>query len=511
MTALPPPTGRPSDRHDPDAAHPGQRRLSPPSLGDRGARSGRLLSRRTFLLGAGGVVIVAGGVSAWAASGQGSTSVPAAPGDGSDDGSRPPSTSSAPSASTASTASTASSAPALPSPDVPVSIANGDTSVVTPSDRVLVVVQLTGGNDALNTLVPTAGAYHDLRPTIALADDSLITIGGTNEYGLHPALAPLVPSLEAGRLGIVAGIGFPDPDRSHFAALDMWWSGAPDVTSRTGWLGRWLDSIATTGGQQGRADPAAQAAVLQAVGLGGSVPALLADTTTAIGVNDIARFGLPTDDHAFIDAWASMAESHEAARHATEVFSDLAMLLSAEDGAASERASSESVIDRLAVAAELIVSEPGVRVVHVTLNGFDTHAGQLDAHAGLLGELATGIASFRQRLADAGQSQRVLLITTSEFGRRAAENGSGGTDHGKAGVQFVVGDAVATGASGSGGTVFGTIDPRSSGLQDGDLRPVVDPRSMYASALDWLGADVTGEIADQVLGLAAPRLPFLAV
>jgi uncharacterized protein (DUF1501 family) len=367
-------------------------------------------------------------------------------------------------------------------------------------DRVLVVVQMSGGNDALNTLVPVTGRYHDARPTIGLADDALLALAGDATYGLHPALAPLAPSLDAGQLGVVAGIGFEQPDRSHFAALDMWWSAAPASTFRNGWLGRWLDATADI--------PGAELDVLRAVGLGGAVPALRAELTQAIGVNEIERFVLPSGNDALIEAWASLAAAHTSAREAIEVFAGLPTL-GAPAGApptpgGTALGSGETVIDRLVAAAELIIAEPGVRVVHVSMTGFDTHAAQLDTHARLLGELATGIAAFRQRLAEAGQSQRVLLVTTSEFGRRVAENGSSGTDHGKAGVQFVVGDAVDTTGAGA---VFGTLDPDD--LADGDLRPVVDPRSLYATALDWLGADAAGATADGVLGAVYERLPFV--
>jgi uncharacterized protein (DUF1501 family) len=371
-----------------------------------------------------------------------------------------------------------------------------------------VVVQLSGGNDALNTLVPVTGTYHDLRRSIGLADDTLLALPGDTGFGLHPGLAPLVPLLDAGQLGIVAGIGFGQPDRSHFAALDMWWSAAPDDTFRTGWLGRWLDTTATTG-------TGAELDVLRAIGLGGAVPALRADATRAIGVNEIDRFVLPAGDAALIEAWASLTGSHESARAATEVFAGLAGATGSAGAAGSSPGSGdaaggaspgsgETIVDRLAAAADLIVTEPGVRVVHVTMNGFDTHSAQLDTHASLLTELAAGIAEFRRRLTDAGQWHRALLITTSEFGRRAAENGSSGTDHGKAGVQFVVGDAVATAGA---GVVFGALDPGD--LVDGDLRPVVDPRSLYATALDWVGADTNGTIADGVLGATYERLPFI--
>ncbi len=486
MTTLPPPSmtspGGPPPQRPPELAYLiAPRRLHP-------------VSRRSLILGAGGLVVSAGGIAAWMRAGR------------SDSRTTPPSmqagadTPMATDASSANeTGSTSATSTSLPDPAAPV------------ADRVLVVVQMSGGNDALNTLVPIVGGYHDARPTIGLADDTLIALPGDSTYGLHPALGALTPHLNAGRLGIVAGIGFAEPDRSHFAALDMWWSAAPGETFRSGWLGRWLDLHAP-----GSIEPD----TLRAIGLGGAVPALKADLTNVVGVNELDRFALPHTDAALLDAWSTLSPSHADARTATEAF--LAIVSSGtatSTGRDPSAGTDETVIDLLVAAAELIITQPAVQIVHVTMGSFDTHAAQLDTHLRLLGELAAGIAAFQQRLVDAGQSHRVLLLTTSEFGRRVAENGSSGTDHGKAGVQFVIGDAVRTGEvpgevpgggpgrSGGAASVFGTIDPTD--LVDGDLRPVVDPRSLYATALDWLGADPSGATADIVLGSRYERLPFL--
>lgn len=474
MSPLPPP-----DSHTPS--------LPPPRPPEPMTARPTPVSRRALLLGAGGLVITTGGVAAWLASGSGRSGSPS---------SAP--ASSAP-ASAVPTATMPVPDPSVAAPTTAPTVASVPTAATPSTDRVLVVVQLSGGNDALNTLVPVVGSYHDARPSIGLADESLLAVPGDTALGLHPALAPLAPYLDDGRLGVVAGVGFEQPDRSHFAALDMWWSAAPGETFRSGWLGRWLDQAA------GAAfDPAA---LLPAIGLGGAVPALRAERVQAIGVGEIDRFVLPAGDPALVDAWAGLGGAHTAARLATDVFAELAAAASATTTAAGSPTSSpgdgDRVTDRLAVAAELIVTRPDVRVVHVTMGSFDTHSNQLDTHAGLLGELADGLAAFQRRIDEAGLADRVLVITTSEFGRRVAENGSGGTDHGKAGVLFVLGGAVRT----EGTAVFGSIDPGD--LVEGDLRPVVDPRSAYASALDWLSIDATGAIADTVVGTGFERLPFL--
>ncbi len=494
MTTLPPPSmtspGDPPLQRPPEPAY-----LTAPSRL-------HVMSRRSLILGAGGLVVSAGGVAAWMRAG------------GSDSRAMSPSASPsmparavAPLTTDPAAGPVATSGGSNPAPDPAAPIAPGVPNTAPARDRVLVVVQMSGGNDALNTLVPIVGGYHDARPTIALADDTLIALPGDPTYGLHPALGALTPHLHAGRLGIVAGIGFPEPDRSHFAALDMWWSAAPGQTFRSGWLGRWLDL-----GTPSSIEPD----TLRVIGLGGAVPALKAERTNAVGVNELDRFALPRTDMAMLDAWSALSPSHAEARTATDAFVAIASgATTAAGGQDPSAGMGESVIDRLVAAAELIVTQPAVQIVHVTMGSFDTHAGQIETQARLLGELAAGVAAFQQRLVDAGQSHRVLLVTTSEFGRRVAENGSSGTDHGKAGVQFVLGDSVRTGAvpgGVSGGvsgdvSVFGTIDPTD--LVDGDLRPVVDPRSLYATALDWLGVDPSGAAADIVLGSRYERLPFL--
>ena len=476
MSTLPPPSGPTGP------SLPPQRPPEPVS----GAHPS--VSRRALLLGAGGLVITTGGVAAWLATGSsrsGSASSPASSGP----------TSGPTSAPTSAPTSTV----LVPDPAAPAPTTSAPAPTMAVSDRVLVVVQLSGGNDALNTLVPVVGGYHDARPSLGLADDSLLVVPGDTALGLHPALAPLAPFLDDGRLGVVAGVGFEQPDRSHFAALDMWWSAAPGQTFRTGWLGRWLDlAAADSTGAAGSASPA----LLPAIGLGGAVPALRAERVQAVGVGEIDRFVLPAGDPALVDAWAGLGGAHRAARLATDVFAELAAATTGDDDGSAPGAG-DRVTDRLAVAAELIVTRPDVRVVHVTMGSFDTHANQLVTQAGLLDELAQGLAAFQQRIDEAGMSDRVLVITTSEFGRRVAENGSGGTDHGKAGVLFVLGGAVRT----EGTAVFGSIDPGD--LVDGDLRPVVDPRSAYASALDWLSDDPSGAVADTVVGSGFERLPFL--
>ena len=339
---------------------------------------------------------------------------------------------------------------------------------------VLVVVQLSGGNDALNTVIPLDGRYHDLRPSLGIADDQLVALKGENRVAFHPALQPLVPLWEAGQLAVLPQIGFAADSRSHFESLAAWWTASPEHRETTGWIGRWLDA---TG--------AAADNPLAAIALGGgAVPALRAEHAQSTAVNDLGRFRLPNASLA--DAFAAsaqpvsteplLAQAQSAVSAATRAVGLLSNATSSSP--ASDDDATGPLTQGLATAADLIAHDLGTRVVLVSASGFDTHANQAAEHERLLGDLATGVASFFTALDANGHADRVLLLTTSEFGRRAQENGSDGTDHGHGGVHFVAGRSIH-------GGVHGDVD--LGHLVDGDLAASVDTRSLYAAGLDWLG------------------------
>lgn len=382
--------------------------------------------------------------------------------------------------------------------DVPTPTIVTTTSVplgLVPDDRVLVVVELNGGNDAINTLPPSTTAYHDLRPTLALADDVLVD-AGFDGHALHPSLAPMVPLLDAGVLAVIAGIGWDDPDRSHFASMDRWFR-ADRVNEPYGWLGRWLDTLDTDLGALGAVALGTNNELLNGAQRGGTLITATDAFRLPPGLSnrDLRALTEPiSDDPSIAAAQRAFAE----AIGATTEFDPIADAVRA---VASSDASGYGPVDGpfstgLAVAAELILADTDTRVVSVSGSGFDTHADQLDTHADLLGDLADGLVAFWATLEAAGQADRVLLVTTSEFGRRAAENGSGGCDHGAAGVAFALGRTVTPG-------LHGGIELND--LLDGDLRPVFDPRSMFTGCLDWLGADV-----DKILGSRYEDLDWLA-
>lgn len=377
----------------------------------------------------------------------------------------------------------------------PATSASGAASL----SKVLVVVQLSGGNDGLNTVVPVTGRYHDLRPTLGLADADLVALEGLAGYGLHPSLAALAPVWAAGELAVVSGIGYPDNTRSHFAALDSWWSATPGQPSTTGWLGRWLDATAPDGDP----DP------LRAVTIGRGSPALRAERSPSTTIVDPSGFALATprgvDPDGLAAAFlrcATPAVGQDlrtaAQRSVATTFDVLGRVADADLGtagatfqrpapAAGEYVSGD-VTTGLSAAANLIGHDLGTRVILVDAGGFDTHANQADTHQRLLADVAGGVAAFQRAVEASGHADEVLLVTTSEFGRRASENGSG-TDHGNGGTSFVIGAGVRRALVGS---------PDLAHLDDqGDVASTIDVRSLYAAALDWLGGPT-----DAVLGEA---------
>jgi uncharacterized protein (DUF1501 family) len=379
---------------------------------------------------------------------------------------------------------------------------------VAPNERVLVVVNLGGGNDGLNTLVPAgAGAYHDARPTLGVADSSLVALTGTTAYGLNPSLAPLQKWWESKHLLAVDGMAIPGQTRSHFQASDVWWSGDPADPRGTGWLGRWLDHAAD----------GAEHNPLRAISVGLDNGVLVGRTAVATNLGDPQGFTLATPKMYDVDqverafrATASPrsndaldAASQQAVSDALGSVRTLAQVVSGPAEVQFSAADSTNVIpggpptasvlpgrpaggtgqavtvtSMLEVAAGIIDLEIGTRVIVVSAGGFDTHADQAAAHPALLTDLAQGLDGFLTAMAAKGRGDDVLVMTTSEFGRRVQENGSG-TDHGEASVHFLAGGRV------NGGQVVG--EANLAKLDDGDVPIEIDTRSMYAVALDWLG------------------------
>ncbi len=367
-------------------------------------------------------------------------------------------------------------------------------------DRTLVVVELAGGNDGLNTVVPmTDPAYRALRPTLGVSD----AIALDDSVGLAPELAKLAARYHDGRVAIVEGVGYPDPDLSHFASLATWWSGAPAATGTRGWLGRYLDATV------GFDDP------LAAVGIGPvPSPALLGSRSFATSIADATGLQpqLPSwvespDD--LVAAWSRFAPAdtdpttalgaiEQAIRSTARARRDLAGRLVAPKGVGTDEGygQEQSATSALTLAAQLVVAEHAPRVIYVNgLGDYDTHQGEATRHPALMRDLDAGLDSFFGALEAAGVSDRAIVMTVSEFGRRPAENGSG-TDHGTAAPQFLIGASVKGGRYGA--------PPSLTQLDDhGNLVATTDFRSLYATALqDWLGVEAESLIGSEFTPIA---------
>ncbi len=363
--------------------------------------------------------------------------------------------------------------------------AAGATPVGT-TDGILVVVTLQGGNDALSTLVPISGTdrtrYQSLRPTLAVPAASLLPVGdGT--WGLNPALPRLAARFQQGQVALVRGVGT-NGDGSHFATTDTMMAGTATTDRSTGWLGRYGDGL--TEWDSGFRELAVGAVVpLHLKGRQVGVTALPSvgtlwgsDTTTRYERNAYdavrAMAGAPTGLGAVADRTAA----------ATRDSVDRAATVGPLYGAALP---ATLLSQDLALAARAINADLGTRCLTVSRLGWDTHALQAPTHTGLLTELDQALDLFFATLASAFRS-RVTVLVVSEFGRRAAENSGKGTDHGAAGLAMVVGDNVRGGLYGANPSLT-TLD------SSGNLIPVVDVRSIYASVLDpWLDGDASGTL-----------------
>lgn len=366
------------------------------------------------------------------------------------------------------------------------------TTSVAAGRPLLLVVNMAGGNDGLNTVVPVTGRYHDLRPAIGLSDEDLLPL--TADYGLHPSLLPLAPRWDEGDLAVLHGVGIPGQSRSHFAASDVWAAADPKFAS-TGWIGRWLDEHPSAGD-----DP------LLAIGLGGGrgvVNGLTASSTVIRRPDQFLLQTVPGMDATALadvllatstpavgdsDALALVRAGIPRATEAVEILSSI----STDAGLVGIAPNSATTL--LQVAARVITLNLSTEVIVVEIGGFDTHTNQLASQANLLSDIAEGVANFLAQVDAAGLDRDVLVMTTSEFGRRVSDNGSG-TDHGLGSAHLMIGERIA------GRQVVG--EAKLGELVDGDLPIDVDARSMYQIALDHLGG-ATPEVLDgdwETLGL----------
>jgi uncharacterized protein (DUF1501 family) len=385
-----------------------------------------------------------------------------------------------------------------------------------PTGRTLVLLTLYGGNDGLNTVIPYQNpAYEQYRPTLGIEASKVLPIG--EGFGFHPALVGFKKLWDAKQLAVVQGVGFSNPNYSHFESMDIWQSGVPDSPVSTGWLGRWLDGT--------RASP------LRAIGIGPTLPTLLTGEKiqgAAIPAGPwvipgdpaedalyalLARSG-PTDGTLMTEAATSNADLlavnkaigpilnrtansdplHLADSQSSSLAGGNAGSLAIANGGGG--LSSDNVLaTQLSIVANLILAEAETEVYSVELGGFDTHADQAGTQNTLLGQMDTSVSAFLDAIGHTERGTQTVVIIYTEFGRRVWSNASDGTDHGWANVVFAAGQPVKGGFYGE--------SPGLSKLSDGNQPYTTDFRAVYATAFDQiLGVDPRSFLSGNIKGVS---------
>jgi uncharacterized protein (DUF1501 family) len=358
-------------------------------------------------------------------------------------------------------------------------------------DTILVVVELTGGNDGLNTVIPyTDPNYAKLRPTLKLPTNQIKKLNDT--FGLHPQMAGLADLWNDQALCVVQGVGYPNPTQSHFRSMDIWQAASMAETLNEGWIGKALKGMPSA--------PSFHLAQKE------SAPLALSGAPVRVpSVQTLEEFQLKMAAASRSDKQQQREVIEGAAQPKKDEPSllDFVQRTAANTYASSRRLQeigknyqpkvpypNEPLANRLKLAAQLIDADIGARIFYVSIGGFDTHANQLNAHANLLRQVSGAMTAFFKDMAARGHKDRILMMTFSEFGRRPYENGSRGTDHGAAAPMLLVGGKVKAG-------VVGEQPDLVTNTQQGNLKFNVDFRQVYAAILDqWLGVahrDVLGK------------------
>lgn len=361
-----------------------------------------------------------------------------------------------------------------------------------PEGRVLVVVQLSGGNDGLNTVVPFGDDnYNRARPGIRIND--ALKLDGADGIGLNPALRPIHEMVGQGRAAIVNGVGYPSPNRSHFKSMDIWHSAKTDEKDMRGkgWVGKAMD----TAYPLDRKGVAPEGASMACVSIGNNAPmAVQGSHVQPVAFQNATAFqwaghqihDAVSEGYDAINQNVAEADAADPLAFVQRTTLDAQVASSkvrqAVKGSTDTRFPNNPLAQQLAMVAKMIRAELPTRVYYVTLGGFDTHAQQTNKHTQLLAQFADSMKAFYDELHKTGHDGRVVSLAFSEFGRRLRQNASGGTDHGVAGPSFVFGPSVKHGLHGS--------YPSLANLDQGDLIHTTDFRSVYADILDnWMAID----------------------
>jgi len=375
----------------------------------------------------------------------------------------------------------------------PTVIEANDTAAASPlvnsSNRTLVVIQLMGGNDGLNTVVPYADpAYATNRPTLGLQPAEILPIDGN--VALNSQLTGMMDLYKSNRVGIIQGVSYPNPNLSHFQATAIWESASPTMPFTNGWLGRYMDVANKLDGP------------INVINLQDLLPQVLtSQQSQALSFSSVQRFAVQPLFNGDTTTGSVIQQINETTCNACDEYNTLvnqmmglglnaitaSALIAKAASAYTPQATypNNDFANRLKLAAAMVTSNLNPKIVYVTLGGFDTHAGQKATQNNLLKMLGDGVSAFYNDLSAQGRANDTLIMTFSEFGRRVKENGNKGTDHGTALPQFMIGGQVSPG-------LYGTYPSLSNLDSSGNLIGNVDFRQTYASVLeDWFGIPQT--------------------
>ena len=365
-------------------------------------------------------------------------------------------------------------------------------------DRILVVVQLTGGNDGLNTFIPYADdAYRSNRPTLAVADSQVLKIN--DRLGLNPVMTGLKGLYDQGEVAIIQGVGYPNPNRSHFRSMEIWQTADPDKIDTEGWVGKYLDAI-----RDGRTS------ALTGINIGDEASEAFQSAHSAVPtIQGLANFGVVFPHNAEGDVRTAALRAIQTSdtntpygkffqKTAEATYDSAAKIQTGiKNYTSTVTYPTSSFAQGLKEIAMLISANLGTKVFYISTGGFDTHTNQLRRQPQLLQDVSDGLAAFQSDIAQMGAADKVLTLAFSEFGRRVHENAGGGTDHGTASEMLIVGKPVK-------GGLYGEY-PNLANLDQGDLKFTTDFRGVYATVLDrWLGAN-----SELVLGRRYEDLRFI--
>lgn len=350
------------------------------------------------------------------------------------------------------------------------------------ANRIMVVVEMTGGNDGLNTVVPYRNdVYHKLRPTLALSADRTLKLN--DELGLHNSMTGMKRIWDNGQLAIVQGCGYPNPNRSHFTSMEYWHTAVPNGVESLGWVGRFADACWKD------AKPATIVNIAQrqslAVQSSLHAPVVFKDPKTFVRAGDPAQEPvykefLSHDSASQNKTLSFLRDIAKTAEGSSVKVREAVAGYSTPVSYGSESSVSQLSTDLKKVAALIHAGFP-TRVYYVSMSGFDTHAGQAGAQQGLLMYVADALEGFLKDVKRIGRAGDVAMMMFTEFGRRVAENQSAGTDHGTATPMYIMGEKVKPG-------LYGTYPNLQDLDSNGDLRMTVDFRSVYATMIqEWMG------------------------